>query len=165
VLIHDEAGGHAAMSLADYLAQRGCRVEIATADRLVGRDLGGSSYPVYLGNFARAGVVMTPNHGLGAVERHGNRFRARLMPEYGGPEVWREADLIVAESGTEPIPGLFAALKPVSVNRGVTDLAATRAAKPQPGGQGLRLFKVGDAVASRDIHAALLDALRLCCGL
>jgi hypothetical protein len=29
----------------------------------------------------------------------------------------------------------------------------------------MRLFRVGDAVASRDIHAALLDALRLCAGL
>jgi hypothetical protein len=26
----------------------------------------------------------------------------------------------------------------------------------------MRLYKVGDAVAGRDIHAALLDALRLC---
>jgi len=58
---------------------------------------------------------------------------------------------------------IFAALKPLSANRGVTDLAALLAAGPQPGaGGGMRLYKVGDAVAGRDIHAALLDALRLC---
>jgi hypothetical protein len=48
------------------------------------------------------------------------------------------------------------------VNRGVTDLAATLGNLPQPDAGGMRLYRVGDAVASRDIHAALLDSLRLC---
>jgi dimethylglycine catabolism A len=62
VLIQDEVGGHQAVSLADFLARRGCAVEICTRDRLVGRELGGSSYPVYLGNLARAGVCPDPGH-------------------------------------------------------------------------------------------------------
>jgi len=166
VLIHDEVGGHQAVSLAEFLVRRGCDVEICTPDRLVGRELGGSSYPVYLGNLARAGVVMTPATALAAVEARGNRLVARLAHEYGGPELRRTVDLVIAECGTEPIPDLFAALKPHSVNRGVTDLAATLAGTPQPlAGRGMRLFKVGDAAASRDIHAALLDSLRLCKGL
>lgn len=160
VLIHDEVGGHQAVSLAEFLTRRGCTVEICTPDRLVGRDLGGSSYPVYLGNLARAGVALTPAHALEAVERKGNRLVAHLAHEYGGPKGRREVDIVVAECGTEPIPDLFRALKPHSANLGVTDLAATLAARPQPrSGPGMRLFRVGDAVASRDIHAALLDAL------
>jgi hypothetical protein len=163
VLIHDEAGGHQAVSLAEFLTRRGCRVELCTPDRLVGRDLGGSSYPVYLGNLARAGATLTPMTALAAVERRGNRLEARLSHEYGGPDQRREVDLVVAECGTEPIPGLFHALKPHAVNRGVTDLAATLSGGPQPlARQGMRLYRVGDAVASRDIHAALLDSLRLC---
>lgn len=166
VLIHDEVGGHQAVSLAEFLTRRGCTVEICTPDRLVGRDLGGSSYPVYLGNLARAGVALTPAHALDAVERKGNRLVAHLAHEYGGPKGRREVDIVVAECGTEPITDLFRALKPHSANLGVTDLAATLAARPQPrSGPGMRLFRVGDAVASRDIHAALLDALRLCKGL
>jgi len=162
VLIHDEVGGHQAVSLAEFLSRRGCTVEICTPDRLVGRELGGSSYPVYLGNLARAGVTLTPATALAEVARTGNRLRARLVHEYGGPDQLREVDLVVAECGTEPMPALFQALKPHSVNRGVTDLDATIDALPQPyAGQGMRLYKVGDAVASRDIHAALLDALRL----
>ena len=163
VLIHDEVGGHQAVSLAEFLTRRGCKVEICTSDRLVGRDLGGSSYPVYLGNLARAHVAMTTATALSAVTRNGNRLLARLTHEYGGPDQFREVDVIVAECGTEPMPALFQALKPVSVNRGVTDLDATLRARPQPHvGQGLRLYRVGDAVASRDVHAALLDSLRLC---
>jgi 2,4-dienoyl-CoA reductase-like NADH-dependent reductase (Old Yellow Enzyme family) len=165
VLIHDEVGGHQAVSLAEFLTRRGCTVEICTPDRLVGRELGGSSYPIYLGNLARAGVVMTTAMALVGVERFGNRLSARLAHEYGGPDVRREVDLVVAECGTEPIPGLFHALKPHAANRGVTDLAATLGNRPQPDAGGMRLFRVGDAVASRDIHAALLDALRLCAGL
>jgi hypothetical protein len=151
------------VSLAEFLSRRGCRVEICTPDRQVGRDLGGSSYPVYLGNLARAGVVLTPTTALAGVTRAGNRLAARLVHEYGGPEQTREVDLVVAECGTEPISDLFRALKPHAANAGVTDLAATLAAAPQPlAGQGMRLYRVGDAVAGRDIHAALLDALRLC---
>lgn len=163
VLIHDEVGGHQAVSLAEFLTRRGCTVEICTPDRLVGRDLGGSSYPVYLGNLAKAGVVMTTATALAAVSRSGNRLQARLAHEYGGPDLVREVDVVVAECGTAPVPDLFDALKPLSVNRGVTDLSAILSASPQPrAGQGMRLYRVGDAVASRDIHAALLDSLRLC---
>lgn len=163
VLIHDEVGGHQAVALAEFLTRRGCRVEICTPDRLVGRELGGSSYPIYLGNLARAGVVLTTATALTAVTRTGNRMSARLSHEYGGPDQTREVDMVVAECGTEPMTDLFQALKPQSVNRGVTDLDATLRASAQPlAGQGLRLYKVGDAVASRDIHAALLDSLRLC---
>ena len=163
MLIHDEAGGHQAVSLAEFLARRGLAVELATPDRQIGRDLGGSSYPVYLGNLARAGVTLSPDRRLAAVRRSGNGFEAVLAHEYGGPEVVRRVDLVVAECGTEPVTDLFAALKPLAANRGVTDLAALLAAGPQPAeGGGMRLYKVGDAVAGRDIHAGLLDALRLC---
>jgi hypothetical protein len=128
--------------------------------------LGGSSYPVYLGNLARAGAALTPNHRIRAIARDGNRLRATLGHEYGGPDAERLVDIVVAECGTRPMPDLFDALKSQAVNRGVTDLAATLAGGPQPvAGQGLRLYRVGDAVAGRDIHAALLDALRLCRGL
>jgi len=166
VLIHDEVGGHQAVSVAEFLVRQGCQVEICTPDRLVGRDLGGSSYPVYLGNLARSGVVMTPNHRLCSVSRAGNRLTAGLRHEYGGPQAERVVDLVVAECGTQPIPGLFEELKPHAANRGITDLAATLAGSAQPrGSAGMRLYKVGDAVSSRDIHAALLDSLRLCAGL
>jgi 2,4-dienoyl-CoA reductase-like NADH-dependent reductase (Old Yellow Enzyme family) len=163
VLIHDSAGGHEAVSVAEHLARRGCAVELTTPDRLIGRDLGGSSYPVYLGNLARAGVRLTPDNGVGAIARAGNALAVTLVHEYGGPDQVREVDMVVAACGTEPVPGLFAALKPRAVNRGVTDLQALLSGCAQPlAGQGLRLYRVGDAAAGRDIHAALLDSLRIC---
>jgi hypothetical protein len=165
VLIHDATGGHEAVSLAEFLARRGVAVEICTPDRLVGRDLGGSSYPVYLGSLARAGVVMTPNHAVTGIARTGNRLTASLSHEYGGPGITRTVDQVIATLGTEPQPDLTRALRPHAANSGTTDLAALLSRTRQPAAPGLRLFTVGDAAASRDIHAALLDARRLCIGL
>ena len=50
------------------------------------------------------------------------------------------------------------------VHRGRTDLDALARGAPQPLGPAgtFSLFRVGDAVASRNIHAALYDALRIC---
>jgi hypothetical protein len=57
-------------------------------------------------------------------------------------------------------------LKEESSNRGEVDYAALIAGHPQgkranPSGK-FQLFRIGDAVASRNIHAAIYDALRLC---
>ena len=78
----------------------------------------------------------------------------------------READQIVVEHGTIPADKLYHDLRTQAVNDGVTDLDALLALKPQP--RSLRpegsfeLHRIGDAVASRNIHAAVLDAFRLC---
>ena len=48
------------------------------------------------------------------------------------------------------------------IGYGVTDLDALRASKPQPvRGEGFELHRIGDAAASRNIPAAILDAFRL----
>ena len=78
-------------------------------------------------------------------------------------------DQVVVEHGTVPADDLYFALKPLSTNTGVIDLERLIAGGEQdkklnPGGT-FRLFRVGDAVSSRDIHAALYDSLRLCMAL
>ena len=66
--------------------------------------------------------------------------------------------------GTLPADDLYFELKPASSNLGEIDLDALRRASA---GQvtpdsSFQLFRVGDAVASRNIHAAIYDSLRLC---
>jgi hypothetical protein len=56
-------------------------------------------------------------------------------------------------------------MKEGSVNRGQTDLHALIEGRQQPaviGAEGYALFRIGDAVAGRNIHAAIYDAARLC---
>ena len=72
----------------------------------------------------------------------------------------------MVEHGTLPLDELYFALKEQSTNRGEVDYRALIAGRPQavvsnPAGR-FQLFRIGDAVASRNIHAAIYDALRLC---
>ncbi|HEU0223126.1 MAG TPA: N-methylproline demethylase, partial [Paracoccaceae bacterium] len=67
--------------------------------------------------------------------------------------------------GTLPCDELYWALKPLSGNLGEVDHAALVAGRPQevvrnPQGR-FRLYRIGDAVSARNIHAAVLDAFRL----
>jgi len=166
VLIYDEAGGHAAVSLADWLAQGGTRIELVTADRHLARDVGGLNYPVYLKHLYAAGVRQTPDHRLAAVRRDGNALVATLRNEYTGDRCERRVDQVVVDQGTLPADDLFCELKPLSSNDGETDLEALLGQRAQPADRNpagaFQLFRIGDAAASRDVHAALLDANRLC---
>lgn len=94
----------------------------------------------------------------------GNALEARLRNVYSGETSLRTVDQIVVEHGTRPADDLFHALRPASGNRGRTDLDALARGAPQPPGPPgtFSLFRVGDAVASRNIHAALYDSLRIC---
>jgi hypothetical protein len=78
----------------------------------------------------------------------------------------READQILVEHGTRPADDLYHALKPHSANDGVTDIEALLSLQPQPldlrPEARIELHRIGDAVASRNVHAAVLDAIRLC---
>lgn len=164
-LIYDEDGGHAAVSLAQHWAAQGCRVTLVTQDRVLGRSLGGSSYPVYLGALAGAGASILTDRRLAGIARDGSALRVTLAHEYARNTENMTVQRVVAELGTEPVDELFQALKPLSRNRGVTDTDALKAGTAQPAladpSQGFALFRIGDAVASRDVHAAMLDALRV----
>lgn len=72
---------------------------------------------------------------------------------------------MVVENGTTPLADLYFNLKEYAVNRGEVDHLALIEGRPQRisvNQQGkFQLFRIGDAVASRNIHAAIYDALRL----
>ena len=73
-------------------------------------------------------------------------------------------DTLIYEHGTSPVDGLYLELVGVARNCGLPDLMALITAQPQPtlDGEGFDLYRLGDATSSRDIHAAILDAARLC---
>ncbi|MEM8791697.1 MAG: NADH:flavin oxidoreductase [Pseudomonadota bacterium] len=166
VLVYDETGSHGALATADWLASRGALVEIATPDQQVGRNIGGQNIPVYLRNLYQAGATLTPNHRLKGLRRDGNMLIARLWNDFSRSIVERQFDQIVVDMCTVPADGPFHELSAGSKNLGDLDIDAFLELKPQalsanPDGEYL-LFRIGDAVAQRDIHAALLDANRLC---
>jgi hypothetical protein len=102
-----------------------------------------------------------------ALARVGNRIAVTLWSPYtetscGG----RVVDQVVVEAATLPLGDLYFELKEQSRNRGEVDYEALIAGRPQtlssnPHGT-FQLFRIGDAVAARNIHAGIYDALRLC---
>ena len=117
------------------------------------------------GRSATAGVTFTVTWRVTGVERQGNQLKAVVGSDYGAMAQERVVDQVVVNHGTLPLDDLYFALKPLSVNLGALDHEELVAQSPQsvvrnPEGK-FRLWRIGDAVASRNTHAAILDALRL----
>jgi hypothetical protein len=126
----------------------------------------GTVYPDYLRRLYGCGARMTPDHELAAVCRAEGALVATLRNAYTDEPVERRVDAVVVEHGTLPVDDVYADLRGASTNDGVTDPDRLLQNLPQdvtvnPDG-GFRLFRIGDAVASRNVHAAMLDARRLC---
>jgi N-methyl-L-proline demethylase len=166
VLLYDDNGAHPGLQAAEALAEAGARLEIVTPERFFGPEIGGLNHVAYARCFQEHGVRITINTRLVAVRREGNRLAATLGSDYSERTEVRLVDQVVVEHGTLPLDDLYFALKPGSTNLGEVDYQALLAGRPQalttnPDGR-YQLFRVGDAVASRNIHAAIYDALRLC---
>jgi 2,4-dienoyl-CoA reductase-like NADH-dependent reductase (Old Yellow Enzyme family) len=165
VIVYDDNGAHPGMSAAEFAAQAGARLEIVTPERVLAPDIGGTSFPPYFRAFAKHDVRITINLRLESVRRDGNRLIARFLDEYGKKHVEKAADQIVVEHGTTPLEDLYFALKPLSRNLGEVDYGALVGNRPQNVSRNsagtFLLYRIGDAVASRNIHAAVYDALRL----
>ncbi len=166
VIVYDENGQHQAPTVAEFLAGQGVEVELVTADRTVCQEMGATNSARFLRSLYQKGVGMVPDSRLKAVRRSGNRLVAVLTNMYTEEILERQADHIVVEHGTLPAAELYLELKDGSRNLGLIDTEAllsgqAQTSVPNPEGR-YALYRVGDAVASRNIHAAIYDSLRLC---
>lgn len=165
VLVYDDHGGEQALTAAEWLASAGCQVELATPDRHVGNDVTGMIYPDYLAALYRHGAVLTADVTLSGIARRDGRLVATLVNAYTDTPVERIVDDVVIETGLTPVDELYLELQTGSSNGGQYDLDALLASRPQThtadANGTYQLFRIGDAVAHRNIHAAVLDARRL----
>jgi hypothetical protein len=189
VLLYDDNGGHAGLDAARALLDgsgpsggsgsgagsgsgpevpdRGLRLEYVTPERTLGPDLGGMNYPLYAAVLAEADVRTTLLHSLLEVRRRPDgRLEAVLHSEHAARNLVRVVDAVVVERGTVPNDGLYFDLVEGSLNGGEVDQDALLSLKTQDvrrtGEPGYQLFRIGDAVSSRNVHAAVYDAFRLC---
>ncbi|WP_114907192.1 NADH:flavin oxidoreductase [Ornithinimicrobium murale] len=166
VLVYDDNGAEPAMDAAEKLARTGARVQFVTPERALAPLVGGMNSPAYLRAFAEHDVTVHLALRLGAVRRTGGRLTAELYSEYADRPLERTVDRVVVEHGTLPNDELYVDLVGGSSNLGEVDHQALLGGRPQalrtnPSGR-YQLFRIGDAVASRNVHAAIYDALRLC---
>jgi NADPH-dependent 2,4-dienoyl-CoA reductase/sulfur reductase-like enzyme len=165
VLLYDDAGDHTAMQTAEVLANSGATVEVMTPDRSFAPEVMGMNLVPYMRSLQGKSVTFTVTYRLRGATRDGNRLAATIGSDYItdlGQQ--KHYDQIVVNHGTAPNAGLYFDLKPQSENRGAVDYAALIDGRPQPvgdGPKGFRLYRIGDAVESRNTHAAIYDALRL----
>lgn len=164
-LVFDDNGGHPGLSAAEFLAEAGTEVELVSPERFFAVEIGGLNHAPYAAAFNRRHVTVTINTRLVSARRDGNALVATLASDYGPARQERRVDQIVVEHGTLPLSDVYEALKPHSRNLGAVDYDALLNGRPQELGEPapgrFQLFRVGDAVASRNIHAAIYDALRL----
>lgn len=165
VLIFDDAGDHAALQAADLIAFTGAAVEIVTPDRSFSPEVMAMNLVPYMRDLQRSDVTFTVTWRLVSVKREGNQLRATLGSDYEDVTRQRLVDQVVVNHGTRPLDDLYFDLKPHSKHLGDVDYDALIAGAPQPEPRrpdaAFRLWRIGDAVAARNTHAAIYDARRL----
>ncbi|HEX2784770.1 MAG TPA: NADH:flavin oxidoreductase [Ilumatobacteraceae bacterium] len=162
VLLYDDDGTHSAMTTAEMIARSGARLEIVTPERTVGVDVGGMNMVPYARAFNETDTRITLNQRVRAVRRVGGRLTVEIGSDHSPVRHTRTVDAVVVDHGVLANDDLYHALVKGSSNGGEVDYEALVAGRPQPvDGDGYQLFRIGDAVAGRNIHAAIYDALRL----
>jgi NADPH-dependent 2,4-dienoyl-CoA reductase/sulfur reductase-like enzyme len=164
VLLYDDAGDHTALQAAQALAEAGATVEIMTPDRSFAPEVMAMNLVPYMRAMQDKNVTFTVTYRLTGAKKSGNQLTAVIGSDYMKLAQERQFDQIVVNHGTQPLADVYFDLKPQSENLGAVDYEALIAGKPQMlngGPKGFKLFRIGDAVESRNTHAAIYDALRL----
>ena len=165
ILIYDESGDHPALQAAEIAANSGSKVEVMTPDRTFSPEIMAMNLTPYMRSLQKKDVTFTVTHRLLDVMLTGNKLTAKIGTDYSEYVKEKKYDQIIVNYGTMPLDDLYFKLKPKSKNYGAVDYDALingdvqKITKNKSGK--FQLFRVGDAVSSRNTHAAIYDALRL----
>jgi N-methyl-L-proline demethylase len=166
VLLYDDDGTHSAMTAGELIARSGARLEIVTPERTMGVDVGGLNMVPYARAFNETDTRITLNQRVRAVRRRDGRLEVEIGSDHSAHRSTRLVDAVVVDRGVAANDDLYVELVPLSTNGGQIDHSALISGAPQTitsvGRGRFQLFRIGDAVAGRNIHAAVYDALRLC---
>src|SRR5699024_7697946 len=167
VLVFDDHGFYPALDAVERLARAGQQVTYVSPERTIGIDVGSMNSPAYLQVFSEFGVEVRLGERLTEKPRiEGKENVAMLRNDYSDRVTEVVTDAVVVDFGTAPNDEVYFERAPRSRSHGATDLGAGVRGRAQPdGGSGFRLYRVGDAVASRSVHAAVLEGLRVGMGL
>lgn len=165
VLLFDDAGDHPALQAAEIIAKTGAELEIMTPDRTFPAEVMAMTLVPYMRVLQRPNVTFTPTYRLKSVERSGDELLAKITNDYLDLDHERRIDQVVVNYGIQPMADIYFNLKPHSSNGGEVnydDLIVGTAQTVVRNEEGrFQLFQIGDAIESRNTHAAIYDALRL----
>jgi mycofactocin system FadH/OYE family oxidoreductase 2 len=139
VVVIDELGFHQATSVAELLADRGCTVEIITNGMVVGQDLG---ITLDMENWwmraSAKGIVQSTDLVAMGMGDPADRRTLNLLHHPTGVTVTRSPDWVVLATPPSPADWLYHELK----------------------NTGISVERVGDCVAPRRAHAAVIEGER-----
>lgn len=167
VLIYDDNGAHPGMAASESILAKGAKLEVVTPERMFAPEIGGLNLVPYIEKLQGHGAAITTMTRVHSLKREGNKIAATLTSPYNEAVIGeRLIDQVVVEYATTPMDELYFDLKPHSSNGGEMDYEALVAGRSQQVKRNeagtFQLFRIGDAVAARNIHAGIYDALRLC---
>jgi mycofactocin system FadH/OYE family oxidoreductase 2 len=137
VVVVDEIGFHHATSVAELLADRGCRVEVLTSGMVVGQDLGITlDMEGWLMRAHAKGIALATDLVVTGLEDG----ELRLLHHPTGRLETRRPDWVVLAVPARPADSLYHELAGLG---------------------GFEVFRVGDCVAPRRAHAAVIDGDRI----
>ncbi|MGI9613152.1 MAG: FAD-dependent oxidoreductase, partial [Acidimicrobiales bacterium] len=140
VVVIDDVGFHQATSVAELLADRGCSVEVITKAMVVGQDLGVTlDMETWWLRASSKGIVQTTD----LVAMGYDAGTLELLHHPTGSNQQRAPDWVVIASFGRPVDELYFTLR---------DRASS--------GESPLLRRIGDCVAPRRAHAAVIDGHR-----
>jgi 2,4-dienoyl-CoA reductase-like NADH-dependent reductase (Old Yellow Enzyme family)/thioredoxin reductase len=163
VIVYDGTGRHSAATVALFCHDAGSQVRMVMLDDILATELEYGERVIWRREFAKRNLVPIAEYELIEIQQAASGLDAVFRSELTGEMRVLNASQVIVERGTLPFNDVFDSLRDAASNHGVTDLDALIAGKPQAGsGQGYSLFRIGDAASSRNLAAAMYDALRLC---
>lgn len=166
ILLYDGTGTITGSAAAEMLASQGADLIYVTPDHHAAQEASHLDRPFIMRELYKNKTRIFPDRRLKSITRCSNGVEATFVNEYSDEEEKLKCDRIVIERGTVPVDELYFEMRKDARNEGALDLDAFIAGERQalvvnPSGR-YELYRIGDAVSSRDIHAAILDAMRLC---
>ena len=137
VVVVDELGFHQATSVAELLADRGCQVTVVTPGMVVGQDLG---------------ITLDLEHWNIRAAARGIDQRTDLVPMGWSAEGLELLHHPTGQQETVPCDWVVLAVPPQPVD----DLYHSLSANPR-----LEVHRIGDCVAPRRAHAAVVEGARI----
>ena len=162
VIVYDGTGRQPAPQAAELALQAGKRTHFVSLDAQVAQELTYAERVIWKKRMYELGALTLFDHEIVRVEKRGNRVLATFRNLTTEALVERSADQCLIEYGVRPVDDLYQTLRAASGNDGVTDIDALIAGRRQPFEGAFELHRIGDCVSSRNVHAAVYDALRLC---
>ncbi len=144
VVVVDELGFHQATSVAELLADRGCAVEVVTNGMVVGQDLGITlDLETWNVRAAARGIAQSTDLVAMGAEATDSGLLLRLQHHPTGTDRELECDWVVAAVHQQPEDDLWRQLS----------------------GRDVPVHRVGDCLAPRRAHAAVIEGHRVAVGL